>query len=179
MLKSDIAANLEQAFSLYGFAEPSVAKLQKASGVSLRTLYKHYPSKEAMIVGALEHRHQRYLQFISEHAPAKELDFALHSLDKLKTWMSEYAPHGCMSMNAVAAFPDNTLITNAVKQHKEEVRQLFAQRTTVPESALALLIIHEGVSSAWAIFGQQAVDSAKLTISQIFTPSNQSTGKIL
>ncbi|MEF1262780.1 TetR/AcrR family transcriptional regulator, partial [Vibrio harveyi] len=40
MLKEQIAANLEQAFSELGFAEPSVAQLKAACGVSLRTLYK-------------------------------------------------------------------------------------------------------------------------------------------
>ena len=66
MLKEEIAASLELAFSHYGFAEPSVAKLKTACNVSLRTLYKHYPSKEAMIVAALQHRHQRYLTFLLE-----------------------------------------------------------------------------------------------------------------
>ena len=50
MLKQDIAAALEAAFSQHGFTEPSVATLQKLSGVSLRTLYKHYPSKQSMII---------------------------------------------------------------------------------------------------------------------------------
>ena len=66
MLREQIAASLEVAFSQQGFAEPSVAQLKTACGVSLRTLYKHFPSKEAMIVGALEYRHQRYLDFLLE-----------------------------------------------------------------------------------------------------------------
>ena len=39
MIHDQIASSLEQAFSQHGFAEPSVAKLKIAAGVSLRTLY--------------------------------------------------------------------------------------------------------------------------------------------
>ena len=68
IVKEKIAASLEKAFSQYGFAEPSVPQLKNACEVSLRTLYKYYPSKEAMIVAALEHRHQRYLSFLLEES---------------------------------------------------------------------------------------------------------------
>ncbi|MGO3345483.1 MAG: hypothetical protein ACTIM4_09715 [Marinomonas sp.] len=42
--------------------------------------------------------------------------------------MAENAPHGCLSMNAIAAFPDNELINKAVKEHKEEGRQFLAEK---------------------------------------------------
>lgn len=58
MSQQQIAENLERAFSQKGFAEPSVAELKALSGVSMRTLYKYFPSKESMVVGALDYRHQ-------------------------------------------------------------------------------------------------------------------------
>ena len=110
MLKEQIAASLEIAFSQHGFAEQSVAQLKTACNVSLRTLYKHYTSKEMMIVAALEHCHQRYLQFLaSGHATSGEQRI-LDIFDKLNDWMKTFAPNGCMSMNALAAFPENVEI---------------------------------------------------------------------
>ena len=71
MLKEKIAADLESAFSKLGFAQPSVAQLKTACNVSLRTLYKHYPSKEAMIISALEYRHKRYMTFLLSESHSK------------------------------------------------------------------------------------------------------------
>ena len=65
-----IATSLEACFVERGFVEPGVDALRDAAGVSLRTLYKYFPSREAMVVGALDHRHERYLSFIVEEAPA-------------------------------------------------------------------------------------------------------------
>lgn len=164
MLKEQIAAALEVAFSQHGFAEPSVAQLKAACGVSLRTLYKHYPSKEAMIVGALEHRHQRYLSLLLEEAPQSAEGSIEHVFTRLQNWMEEYAPHGCLSMNAIAAFPDNALINQAVLDHKHEVRALLGQLSQNEALSTPLFLLHEGVSSAWPVLGQAAVASAKKTV---------------
>ncbi|MGF1712860.1 TetR/AcrR family transcriptional regulator [Vibrio kagoshimensis] len=161
MLKEQLAASLEEAFSRCGFAEPSVAQLKTACNVSLRTLYKYYPSKEAMIVGALEFRHQRYLKFLREDAPKKPEDATLFIFEQLEVWMKEFAPHGCLSMNAIAAFPDNELMNRVVKEHKKEVQQLLGELSQRPDLSVELFLLHEGVSSAWSLVGKTAVISAK------------------
>jgi len=161
MLKEQIAASLEQAFSELGFAEPSVGQLKTACGVSLRTLYKHYPSKEEMIVAALEHRHQRYLDFLLEASPEAGVHCLPHIFHRLGLWMKEYAPNGCMSLNALAAFPDNDLIKQTVSAHKNSVRQFFGTQSLREDLATELFILHEGVSSAWPIIGDEALQSAQ------------------
>lgn len=161
MRKEDIAASLEIAFSQHGFAEPSVAQLKTLCGVSLRTLYKYYPSKEAMIVAALEFRHARYLNFLKEGIPSNGADSLLHVFDRLKNWMHQYAPHGCMSMSAIAAFPDNSLIKSAVKDHKADIRQFLGDTIQNANHSTELYLLHEGVSSAWPLLGDEAVESAK------------------
>lgn len=160
MLKDQIAQSLEVAFSRYGFAEPSVAKLKTECNVSLRTLYKHYPSKEAMIVGALEFRHRRYLTFLECESEMEGLNAAVHIFERLEKWMKEFAPFGCMSLNAIAAFPDNPLINQAVKLHKEEVRNFLGRMSGREDLADELFLLHEGASSAWLVFGEQAIHSA-------------------
>ena len=160
MLKQQIAANLETTFGQFGFAESSVAQLQKASGVSLRTLYKYYPSKEDMIVAALESRHQRYLKLLE--ADISELGFPAieHIFSRLKHWMQHSAPKGCMSMQALAAFPDNQQIADVVNQHKHELKLFLGQQSQRQDLATALFILHEGVSSSWPVLGDAAVKEA-------------------
>ena len=167
MLREQIAAHLEGAFSQYGFAEPSVAQLKTACKVSLRTLYKYYPSKEAMIVGALEYRHQRYLTFLLNESPSRGVESVLHIFDRLEEWMKEFAPHGCLSMNAIAAYPDNLFINKAVKEHKEDVRQFLGLQSQREDLATAIFLLHEGVSSAWPVLGRTAVTSAQKALLQL------------
>lgn len=167
MLKEKITAALEKTFSQYGFAEPSVAQLKTACDVSLRTLYKYYPSKEMMIVAALNYRHQRYISFLQCESTATGVDAVLHIFKQLEQWMQEYAPHGCLSINAIAAFPDNPEIAQAVKTHKEEVRIFIGQQSHREDLATALFLLHEGVSNAWPVLGKEAITSAQHTILQL------------
>ncbi|MPW37832.1 TetR/AcrR family transcriptional regulator [Vibrio sp. B1Z05] len=169
MLKEQIAASLEREFSEFGFAEPSVAQLKVACGVSLRTLYKHYPSKEEMIVGALQHRHQRYLAFLLADVPETGIHSLKHIFTKLGVWMKEYAPHGCMSMNALAAFPENDFIYQAVKSHKKDVQRFLGEQSVRPDLSTQLFLLHEGVSSAWPVIGEQALDAAQHTIIKLLS----------
>lgn len=169
MLKQQIAANLEQTFSELGFAEPSVAQLKDASGVSLRTLYKHYPSKEDMIVAALEHRHQRYLDYLLDGSPESGQAAITHAFNRLGLWMASYAPNGCMSVNAIAAFPEHELIGLVVKNHKENVRQFLGKHSSRQDLATELFLLHEGVSSAWPVLGGDAITSAQHAISTLLS----------
>jgi len=167
MLKEKITASLEKEFSQYGFAEPSVAQLKTTCNVSLRTLYKYYPSKEMMIVAALNYRHQRYITFLQDDSTSDGVESILNIFNKLEQWMEEFAPHGCLSINAIAAFPDNADIASAVKSHKQAVRIFIAQKSQREDLATALFLLHEGVSNTWPVFGAEAITSAKQTISQL------------
>ncbi|MEO9655966.1 TetR/AcrR family transcriptional regulator [Marinomonas sp.] len=168
MLDKDIAAKLEIAFSQHGFAQPSVAQLKTECQVSLRTLYKYYPSKDEMIVAALSFRHERYLDFLS--ADVSELGGAAigQVFDKLEIWMKDYAPYGCLSMNAMAAYPENIMIQKAVKQHKREVRDFLGKLSARSDLATPLFILHEGVASAWPTLGKVAMASVKQTLISLF-----------
>lgn len=159
-MKKQIAQGLESAFSRLGFAEPSVAKLKDECGVTLRTLYKHYPSKEEMVVAALEHRHQSYLEFLKSGIPNIGKPAIQHIFQKLGVWMEERAPNGCMSMNALAAFPENIAVIEAVRKHKQEVRELLSLQSGQESLATDLFVLHEGVSGSWPILGKEAVESA-------------------
>lgn len=167
MLKEKITASLEKEFSQYGFAEPSVAQLKTACNVSLRTLYKYYPSKEMMIVAALNYRHQRYIAFLQGELTSPGVEAILHIFNKLEQWMEEFAPHGCLSINAIAAFPDNADIASAVKSHKQEVRIFIGQQSQREDLATQLFLLHEGVSNAWPILGKEAITSARKAILQL------------
>ncbi|KAA3654156.1 MAG: TetR/AcrR family transcriptional regulator [Proteobacteria bacterium] len=166
-VQAQIAERLEQAFSRHGFAEPSVADLKAAAGVSLRTLYRHFPSKEAMVIGALAHRHARYLDFLADGLPPAGVGAVTHLFQRLGQWMAHDAPHGCLSMNAFAAYPGHPQIVAAVCQHKQDLIDRLAHLSGRPDQALALFLLHEGASAAWPVQGDQAIHAAQTAALQL------------
>ncbi len=168
MLKTQIAENLERAFSQLGFAEINVAQLKSSSGVSLRTLYRYYPSKEEMVVAALNNRHKRYLNFLSEDLPSPGEEAIVHIFNKLNMWMNENAPNGCMSISALNAFPENSTIKEAVEKHKKDVEYFLGKKSDRDALSTQLFLLHEGVTSAQPLIGDDALTSAQAIIKQLF-----------
>lgn len=153
--EAQIAAGLEAAFSARGFAEPGVDALRDSAGVSLRTLYKYCPSREDMVIAALNHRHARYLDGLRAGMPDGPGGAPIaHILNRLEAWMDEEAPRGCLFLSALAAHPESVAIRNAVIGHKAQTRALMAEaaRKALPQAddaaiagiAARLLLIHEG-----------------------------------
>lgn len=166
--KEQIASRLEKAFNTRGFAEPSVAELQREVGASLRTLYRYFPSKEAMVVGALNYRHDRYLSFLAENEPPAGKDSIIHLFGRLADWMTTYAPNGCLYLNALASFPGNKDVRNATVQYKKELIQVMALRSGQKTLANEFFLLHEGACAAWTIIGIEAIQSAASVAEKIF-----------
>lgn len=156
-----IAAGLEQAFAAEGFAEPGVDQLRDATQVSLRTLYKYCPSREDMVLTALEHRHGRYLEHLFRdlpEAPEKALEdiFA-----RIGAWMRTNAAQGCLFHAAVAAQPHNTALRQMLERHKAEVAARLAEATGLSAYRDELMLLHEGLTQSWSFMGEAAVERAK------------------
>lgn len=156
-----IASGLERAFAARGFAEPSVEDLRDAAGVSLRTLYKYAPSRDAMVLLALEHRHQRYLAHLFGD-PAGSSQQNLHeTLERLADWMRTEACHGCLFHSAVASAPNDANLRGLLEQHKSEVSQLAIAKSRTVINPSDLMVIIEGLTQSWLLFGEEALASAK------------------
>lgn len=159
-MKEEIAARLEVAFSELGFAEPSVARLKQACHVSLRTLYKYYPSKADMVIAALAYRHGRYVKFLEHDMPDNKILALKHCFVRLHHWMQESAQNGCLSIQAISTFPSSDEIRSAVAQHKADILELFTRLAESEEAGLRYFLLHEGVSNAWPIIGYESVNAA-------------------
>lgn len=162
-LQTEIAARLERSFTKRGFAAPGVAELRKAADVSLRTLYRYYPSREDMVIGALEHRHGRYLAFLAEDAPPPGEAAIRHLFARLRDWMAALEAPTCLFLSALSAHPENAAIRKIVARHKRETRKLLAAQAGRPDLADGLFLLHEGATAAWPVLGAQAIDNARST----------------
>lgn len=165
--KTRIASDLERSFSVQGFAEQGVEALRAEADVSLRTLYKYFPSREAMIVGALEHRHTTYNEWLAG-GPTEGLEYVLYPLVRLGDWLSQVANTGCLFMNALAEYPDSEAIKQTVIAHKTELADQFRIRLEriapgrdLQHLADTLFLLHEGMTQAARLQGRdKAIEAA-------------------
>ncbi|QFT79920.1 Transcriptional regulator, TetR family [Roseovarius sp. THAF27] len=156
-----ISAGLEQAFAARGFAEPSVEDLRDAAGVSLRTLYKYTPSRADMVLAALENRHQRYLSHVFDRLPESPDEATEAILARVGTWMATETSHGCLFHAAVAADPNSLPLRALLERHKAEVASCAAEATGLGVAETELLVIIEGLTQAWPLRGDAAIEAAK------------------
>lgn len=156
-----IAANLEQAFTQHGFTELGVDGLKEKAQVSLRTLYKYCPSKEEMILLALEHRHQRYLDYITADDTSCSAPQALNTFwNNVESWLENEAPNGCLFHGAVAAHPHNTAMFDMLKRHKMDVIEHVMSTTQLWDQKEALYVLYEGVLHSWPVIKKKAITNA-------------------
>lgn len=166
--EDQIAQQLERQFSEMGFATQGVEALRAGADVSLRTLYKYFPSREAMIIGALTYRDATYTDWIGEDT-ATGADHVLHVLIRLSDWLREVSNTGCLFRNALAAYPESRAIADAVRNHKAHVRDMF--RTRLADVApgcdsdslsQAMFVLHEGLTESARLIGVDAATQATL-----------------
>ncbi|PVB62430.1 TetR/AcrR family transcriptional regulator [Labrenzia sp. 011] len=159
-IQTRIAAGLERAFATHGFSAPNVDRLREAAQVSLRTLYRYYPSRDDMVLAALEFRHERYMSRIFSDLPALSQDALCEVIRRIGHWMESEAAHGCLFHSAVAAAPENPALKQLLRRHKLEFARRLAGAAGLPGYETELLLICEGLMQSWPICGDKACDSA-------------------
>lgn len=151
-----------------GFATQGVEALRQSADVSLRTLYKYFPSREAMVLGALEFRDRAYFDWI-EGGPEGGADHVLHPISRLADWLEEVANTGCLFMNAMAAYPESREICEFARAHKRRLAHEFRQRLArvAPEAdidrlAETLFLMHEGLTETARIYGPSSAKNSAM-----------------
>lgn len=165
--QAKIAARLEQAFATHGFAELGVAELRTQAAVSLRTLYKYFPSRDDMVLAALEHRHARYAAFIFDDLPDSPDDALELIFERIGAWMSANAAEGCLFHNAVAAQPHSAALKAMRERHKRDVAERLAGAANLPNQQTELMLIHEGLTQVWPLQKEQGVTAAKTLVAAL------------
>lgn len=138
------------------------------AGVTKRTLYYHFPSKESLVAAYLKARdgptRARLVEFASARGPLPG-DRILGTFDFLERWFSTEEYCGCPFVNAVAEHGEIATAVGAIsREHKRAVedwfceqaaqggaphpRQLGAQLTVIFEGAMAYALVHKNAAAA-------------------------------
>jgi AcrR family transcriptional regulator len=164
MTSSAIAAEkrqhiIETAYGLFkrfGFHATGIDRIIAEAEVAKMTMYRHFPSKDGLIVEVLDWRWQRFerqLDRLSEGATTPEQKIAT-VFDWYERWFDSPEFHGCLFQHALAEFgdPDHAVFAAVTRQKTALNRRM---RDTLAESmpddraesiATALFLLIEGAT---------------------------------
>ncbi|MEO1820285.1 TetR/AcrR family transcriptional regulator [Pseudomonas sp.] len=162
-----IVASALGLFYRNGFHASGVDLLSREAGVTKKTLYRHYPSKDALIEAALELRHAQFMArlrtFVEQAAVAHR---PLAYIDFIADWVQEDDFCGCAFINASAEFAQMDAVPHQqAASHKQDIQAyLLALCTAAGASqpsplATQLFLIGEGL-----IVGSQVQQAHKATL---------------
>jgi AcrR family transcriptional regulator len=153
-----ILAAADKLFYMQGIRAVGVDAIAEAAGVSKRTLYNHYPSKDALIAAYLT---ARFRHISPSDAPAEQQ--ILGVFDRLERVFASTGFRGCPFVNAVAEIGDPKHPASGIAaRFKEERRQWFkalVERIGVKDAdglATQLAILTDGAIATALVRGDPA-----------------------
>jgi AcrR family transcriptional regulator len=139
-----------------GIHAVGVDTIAEAAGVTKKTLYDRFGSKEALVVSYLQHRDALWRAHVArqlESAPEPGIERVLAVFDAAITWSDEYSPKGCSAINARAEIGDGHdghPVFPEVSRQKAWLLEVFAElcgEAGVADPALmskAMMLLYEG-----------------------------------
>jgi AcrR family transcriptional regulator len=128
--KDKVFQTAARLFYQHGYRAIGVDTLAEESGIGKMTLYRHYPSKDDLIVAYLKDSNEifwRNFEEITKDAPtprAKLLAF----FESLQDYTNTPACYGCPFLNVATEYPETDYPGHQVAiEHKQSVRVRFRQ----------------------------------------------------
>ncbi|GAB3122416.1 TetR/AcrR family transcriptional regulator [Streptomyces calidiresistens] len=147
-----ILAAAEELFYDRGITAVGVDLIAERSGVTKRTLYNRFGSKDHLVAAYLAERAQRWRALVRQAVEARDrpADAVLAPFDALRTWTDTHT-RGCAFINALAELPDPSHPARHIAvDQKLWLLNLFEELATEAgcsdPAVLAgrLLLLHEG-----------------------------------
>jgi len=179
---------VQRAFKIFhehGFHATGMDKLVKLTGVSKTAMYRHFRTKEDLILAVLKLRDEQFRNWLSRRieelaqTPEQQL---LALFDALEEWLGRKEFKGCMFIKASAEFQDDAHpLKIASAQHKRLLFTYFraiAARTVAKNPDLLarqLLMLKEGAIVTAHLQGVEGVarDAREAAIILIETALNK------
>ena len=114
-------------FVAHGFHAVGVDTILKKAGISKRTLYKHFRSKEDLILAVIRHYDETFRNYLMREVDARDhsaADKLLVIFDVSEEWFSEANFHGCLAIKAIGEFSEKN---KAIQRSCEEFIRLIGE----------------------------------------------------
>ncbi|CDX40244.1 Regulatory protein TetR [Mesorhizobium sp. ORS 3359] len=150
---------VETAYELFkraGFHATGIDRIIAEAGVAKMTMYRHFPSKDDLMVEVLTYRagrFERQLDRLAEQAATPERKIGL-IFDRYGRWFNSADFHGCLFAHALAEFgdPAHPVFQAAARQKnglKRRMRLILEEMIPADEAdsvSAALLMLIEGAT---------------------------------
>ncbi|MDN2662521.1 TetR/AcrR family transcriptional regulator [Psychromonas sp. 14N.309.X.WAT.B.A12] len=122
-------------FNKYGYHATGIDLILAESGVSKATLYKHFRSKEELILAALQLRHEQVVSKLKDKVEGNKqspknndpVENVLVIFDNLSEWFNSETFFGCNFINVSAEYADsNHPINIFAAKHKQVIVDIIA-----------------------------------------------------
>ena len=179
-----IAAAAEAVLYREGFHATGVDRLIGAAGVTPRTLYRHFRSKDDLVRAALERREARYVDRfeddVARHVAAHG-DPLLACFDALKDWLIAEGDRGCMFLKALGEYGGRVpAIAEIAVSHKRRVLHDLHRRVEAagldPGGGLPerLMLLMEGATALAPVLGPEAAaDQARVAAAALLSAARR------
>lgn len=156
ILKTKILNVATDLFQTRGINSTGVDTIVAVAGTTKMTLYKHYGSKERLILEVLKEGHQDFQNWLSERLSNKKSDEKIKRLfDFIEEWVTDPNFRGMGFLKASAEFPNeespvHQLSSAQSRQFKQFIASL-AQEANIKDAeglALQLSLLFEGAVQA-------------------------------
>ncbi|MEH6516817.1 MAG: TetR/AcrR family transcriptional regulator [Halioglobus sp.] len=129
--RQDLIDTAIELFAEHGFHATGIDRIAEVAGVSKKTLYHHFRSKEELILAALKHHDGLFRNFLMKSvdqlsdSPYERL---LGIFDVAQAWFSGKDFYGCMFINAIGEYSHgDTAIRRACQDFKTQVSAYVEQ----------------------------------------------------
>lgn len=170
----DTAAKL---FYHQGIKSIGINEVLKTSGIAKKTLYRHFESKDALVLAVLEQRHTIFIQWLNDilKETHSNQDLVLRLFNGLSCWFSNQVIclgdfRGCFFINTAAEYSESTsAISQYCRTHKEQVRDVISEHLVTPDEALLniLCTLKEGaITMAYVSQDREAAQRCIVMLTQ-------------
>ena len=167
--KEKVFQTAARLFYRHGYRAIGVDTLAERSGIGKMTLYRHYPSKDDLIVAYLKDSDElfwRAFDGITKDRPTAS-DKLLAFFESLQGYVTSPECYGCPFLNVATEYPATDYAGHQVAlEHKQAVRARFNQlakeaNARQPKAlANALFLLMDGAYMAARMFGSSPSNPA-------------------
>jgi AcrR family transcriptional regulator len=176
-----VAAGL---FNRFGYHAAGVDRVIAEAGIAKTTLYRHFETKEDLIVEVLKHVDAEFreaMRAFVEHAAGGPKQKLLATFDFLESWFGEKSFYGCPFVSAAGEYGERgNQVFQGAAMHKRLVLAYFEELARAAglcepgRLAEEINLLHEGAISVAHVTGDpQTAQKAKFIAAKLLEASDK------
>ncbi len=148
-------------FHQYGFHATGIDKILAESGIAKNTLYRHFKSKDELILASLRKQDEEFRNWLMREVESRKnvVERLLAVFDVYEEWSRTPAFFGCIFINASAEFSNaDSPIHAFCREHKRLVTMYIQDLANTADIFAA-----EHIAAYWMLLLDGAVISAQVS----------------